>query len=405
MQSFHKALAILIILATWGCASTSSVLITSDPKGADVVVNNKKQGETPLTLDMSNFASKYGDIVGGDYTFRVEKKGYAAKSRSYRILPFTMISDVIPSHLHFTLKRESDSIETASLPQKNITESKQENRFGSDENKGARGPDYSSLSSKRWAVIIGISEYKDSRIPSLRYASADAKAFYNWIISPKGGQFSPSRVKLLLDKDSTTNEIKDALFVWLKQALEEDIVTLYFAGHGSPESPDSPNNLFLLTYDTKFDYIAATGFPMWDIETALKRFIRAKKVIVIADACHSGGIGDEFNVARRAARGIGVNPISSGLQTLTQIGDGIAVISASDNKQFSQEGKQWGGGHGVFTYFLLKGLAGDADYSKDNRVTLGELIPYVSEQVRRATNNAQSPNISGKFDPALSIAK
>jgi uncharacterized caspase-like protein len=144
---------------------------------------------------------------------------------------------------------------------------------------------------------------------------------------------------------------------------------------------------------------------MWDIETALKRFIKAKKVVVIADACHAGGVGQSFDVARRANRGIKINPISSGLQNLSMIGDGVAVISASDDKQFSQEGEKWGGGHGVFTYFLLQGLKGDADYNKDEQITLGELIPFLSEQVRRATMNAQSPTIAGKFDPALSIGK
>jgi uncharacterized caspase-like protein len=144
---------------------------------------------------------------------------------------------------------------------------------------------------------------------------------------------------------------------------------------------------------------------MWDIETALKRFIKARKVVVIADACHSGGIGHSFDIARRATRGITVNPISSGIQSLSKVGDGIAVISASDDRQFSQEGKQWGGGHGVFTHFLLKGLKGEADYNKDGRITLGELIPYLSEQVRRETSNAQAPTVSGKFDPALSIGQ
>ena len=67
---------------------------------------------------------------------------------------------------------------------------------------------------------------------------------------------------------------------------------------------------------------------MWDIETALKRFIKAKKVVVIADACHAGGIGQAFDVARRGDRGIEINPISSGLQNLSNIGDGVAVISA-----------------------------------------------------------------------------
>ncbi len=258
---------------------------------------------------------------------------------------------------------------------------------------------------KRFAVIIGISDYKDSRIPSLRYSSTDAKAIYKWAISPNGGKYAPSCVKLLVDKDATAKNIKHSLFAWLKSALEEDVVTIYFAGHGSPEAPDSPENLFFLPYDTQYDDIATTGFPMWDIETALKRFIKAKKVVVIADACHAGGVGKSFDIARRANRSIKRNPISSGLQNLSKIGDGVCVITASDESQFSQESKDWGGGHGVFTYFLLKGLKGEADYNNDNLVTLGELIPFLSEQVRRETSNAQCPTVAGKFDPALSIGR
>jgi uncharacterized caspase-like protein len=90
---------------------------------------------------------------------------------------------------------------------------------------------------------------------------------------------------------------------------------------------------------------------------------------------------------------------------LSKGGSGVCIISASDDKQLSQEGKQWGGGHGVFTYFLLKGLKGEADYNKRGKVTLGELIPYLSENVRRATNSSQSPTVSGKFDPALTIGR
>jgi uncharacterized caspase-like protein len=146
---------------------------------------------------------------------------------------------------------------------------------------------------------------------------------------------------------------------------------------------------------------------MWDIETALKRFIKAKKVIVVADACHAGGIGQSFDVATRDVRGVGgiANPISTGLQNLSKVGDGVCVISASGDKQLSKESKEWGGGHGVFTHFLLRGLKGEADYNEDERVTLGELIPFLSEQVRRETRNTQSPTVAGKFDPALGIGK
>ncbi|MBT7087302.1 MAG: tetratricopeptide repeat protein, partial [Desulfobacterales bacterium] len=257
----------------------------------------------------------------------------------------------------------------------------------------------------RWAVIIGISKYKDTQIPSLRYANSDAKTFYKWSVSPDGGKYAPSHVKLLLDEDATGTNIKKALFEWLRGALSEDMVTIYFAGHGSPESPDSPDNLFLLPHDTQYSSIATTGFPMWDIETALKRFIKAKKVVVIADACHSGGVGRSFDVARRSNRGMKVNPISYGIQNLSQVGDGVCVISASSDNQFSQESNKWGGGHGVFTYFLLKGLKGDADYNKDSSVSLGELTSYLSERVRRETKNAQSPTVAGRYDPALTIGR
>lgn len=260
-----------------------------------------------------------------------------------------------------------------------------------------------SSATQRWAVVIGVSRYADSRIPSLRYASADAKAFYGWLVSPKGGKYSPSRVRLLVDNQATAMNMRDALFNWLRQAIEEDVVVIYFAGHGSPDSPDTPQNLYLLPYDTQYDSIASTGFPMWDIETALKRFIKAKRVVVIADACHSGGVGGSFDIARRSTPE--ANRISSGIQSLSTIGEGIAVLSAADDKQFSAEGPKFGGGHGVFTYYLLEGLQGQADYNNDGQVTMGELIPYLSESVRRATLNAQSPTIAGKFDPALSIGR
>jgi len=75
--------------------------------------------------------------------------------------------------------------------------------------------------------------------------------------------------------------------------------------------------------------------------------------------------------------------------------------SAADAKAFYD----WGGGHGVFTYFLLKGLRGEADYNKDTSVTLGELTSYLSQEVRRATKNAQSPTVAGRYDPALTIGR
>jgi len=256
-----------------------------------------------------------------------------------------------------------------------------------------------------WAVVVGVSAYRDTRIPALRYAADDARAFYQWLVSAQGGRHAPANVKVLLDGEATAVNIRQALFDWLQQAVAEDQVTIYFAGHGSPDSPDSTANLFLLPHDADYAHISATAFPMWDVETALKRYIKAKRVVVIADACHSAGVGEGFDVARRAGRGMTVNPIDSGLENLANTGEGTCVISASSGSQTSQEGAQWGGGHGVFTYFLLQGLSGKADYPQDGKITLGKLTQYVSEQVRRATRSQQTPIVSGRYDPAWTLGR
>ena len=258
---------------------------------------------------------------------------------------------------------------------------------------------------KRWAVVIGVSKYKDRRIPALRYAAADARAFYQWLTSPAGGGYNPANVKLLLDEQATYGNVRNALYEWIRGAIAEDLVVVYFAGHGSPPSPDEPENLFLLTYDSDYERIASTGFPMWDIRGAIEKFVRARKVVVLADACHAAGIGKEFDVSRRAGRAIDVAPVAARLESLGQIRDGIAVLMASDERQFSQEDERWGGGHGVFTHFLLEGLQGQADGNSDQRVTITELATYVSEQVRRATRSAQSPKMAGAFDPQLTLAR
>jgi len=394
MKFFAKLCALsILVYSGFGCAAHTYV--TSQPEGATISVNDNYKGETPLRTNVQD-AFGFGSL----YVFKAEKEGYRTETKVFKEEGIQDPNAAIPKKIHFVLKPlqkgESKSHETIGLNsqyvQKNL-------------HKGSNQIDKRVAIGGRWAVVIGISAYQDTRIPNLRYASNDAKAFYNWAVSQTGGQYAPSTIKLLLDHDATGRNIKNALFVWLSQALEEDVVLIYFAGHGSPQSPDNPNNLFLLPYDANYDNVATTGFPMWDIETALKRFIKAKKVIVIADACHAGGVGQQFDISRRANRAIKVNPISSGLQNLSKVGDGICVISASDDKQFSQESYKWGGGHGVFTHFLLKGLNGEADYNHDNSITLGELIPFLSEQVRRETKNAQSPTVAGKFDPALTIAR
>jgi len=403
-KSSSLILIILIFISIMGCGGRTKWIVTvkTHPAGASVYGDDKFICKTPcdVLFDRDPVLSVSKNIYSPN-KITIKKDGYKDINRNYTTA-WDIGNEIGPIRANVSqiLSFNLEPLTSGTAKSSQLTE--EAPLFP------ARMPAAEPLlgsGGQRWAVVIGISNYRDSRVAPLRYASKDARGFYDWIISGSGGKYPPSNVRLILNEEATGQNMRDALYNWLARALTEDLVIIYFAGHGGPQSPDQPGNLFLLPYDTQYDNIAASGFPMWDIETALKRFIKAKKVVVIADACHSGGVGQSFDIARRADRSIGINPISVGFQNLSQIGDGIAVISASEEKQFSQESQSWGGGHGVFTYFLLKGLEGDADYSRDGRVTLGELIPYLSEQVRRETKNAQSPTVAGKFDPALSIGR
>lgn len=259
---------------------------------------------------------------------------------------------------------------------------------------------FSKSIGKRWAVAIGISQYLYARkgIRPLQYAHRDASEFIKFLHTPQGGGFHPAHTKLLINEQASTRNVRSALFTFLKQAKKDDLVIIYFAGHGAPE-PGRTDNLYLITYDSDPEDLASTAFPMWDMETALKRYIVAERVIVIADACHSAGVSGEIGL-----RAVGnANLINVYLENLQKTKPGRVIITASEANQLSREGPEWDG-HGVFTYFLLRGLKGQADSDGSGVITIAEAFNYVYNRVRRATSSMQHPNIQGKFDPTFPLS-
>jgi hypothetical protein len=251
-----------------------------------------------------------------------------------------------------------------------------------------------------WAVIVGVSEYKNPGIPSLKYADKDAEALAEFLRRPEGGGYDSDHMRVLLNQDATLANVKDALINFLNQAIDMDLVFIYFAGHGAPE-PARPQNIYLLTQDSDPNALGTTAFPMWDIQTVLARYINAKRVIVFSDACHSGNISVNF-----ATRGVGVteqNLVNQYLTDLSKSKQGVVVFTASASGEVSQEFPEMN--HGVFTYYLLEGLEGKADYNNDYTVTINELMQYVEEQVKRKTRGAQNPTRSQTdYDKEMTIS-
>jgi len=246
---------------------------------------------------------------------------------------------------------------------------------------------------KRWAVVIGVSQYDSEEIPDLEFASNDARAVRDFLLTDAAGPFD--EVLYLENERATGAAMREALFVFLQQADWDDLVVIYYAGHGAPD-PGRPDNLYLLPTDTELDRLAATGFPMWDVKTALRRQIAAERVLVIADACHSAGTAEP-----EAVGGGDSNEIAGGFQQLFTPSRRLMLTAAATN-EFSLEDARWGG-HGVFTHFLLDGLHGSGDLDSDGIVTVTELFNHVSAGVRDATRGRQNPQISGLGDIPLAV--
>jgi hypothetical protein len=246
---------------------------------------------------------------------------------------------------------------------------------------------------KRLAVVIGVGQYQSPDIPDLEFARADAQSVYDFLKSDAAGPFDD--VLFLADDQATGAAMRQALFVFLQQADWNDLVVVYYAGHGAPD-PARPDNLYLLPSDADLNALAATGFPMWDVKTALRRQIAAERVLVIADACHSAGTADGDVVG-----GGDSNAIAGGFSQLFTPSRRLMMTAANTN-EFSLEDARWGG-HGVFTHFLLDGLKGKGDMDADGIVTFTELFDYVAGSVRTATDGRQNPQRSGFGDIPLAV--
>ena len=272
--------------------------------------------------------------------------------------------------------------------------------MASDETRGVRREPLATTVGDRWAIVIGISRYRQ-RALDLRYADRDASEFHAFLNSPEGGGFRPQNVMLLLNEEATTANVTRALRSFLKRPDRDDLVVIYFACHGSPD-PERPGNVYLLTHDVDRADISGTALPMREIDLALRENLHAKHVVIIADTCHSAAIGSGPGTRSVTSPSDAVNTY---LQAVSASKGGVALLTSAEANEVSFEDARWGGGHGVFTHYLLTGMRGAADRDHDGVVTVGELFEYVRERVKEATNHRQHPAIgTTQFDRALPMS-
>jgi uncharacterized caspase-like protein/tetratricopeptide (TPR) repeat protein len=249
---------------------------------------------------------------------------------------------------------------------------------------------------RRWAVVIGVSSYKF--VPpaaQLKFAHRDAEDFAQFLRSPQGGAIPASHVRLLTEQQATAGGIRAAFANWLPQSAgPNDIVYLFLAGHAV--RGDQGEDYFV-AHDSDPQNLHATAISFAEIQAAIGPRLRANTVILIADACHAGGIGWAGDHAAPS-------DMQGALESLGARDRTVLKLLASRSREQSFEDARWGGGHGVFTFALLNGLRGAAERTPDGVVRAGELLDYVSRVVPEQTGARQNPRAAGNFEGSLAMA-
>jgi tetratricopeptide (TPR) repeat protein len=243
-----------------------------------------------------------------------------------------------------------------------------------------------------YALIIGVSKYQRPEL-SLQYAHADATTFSQLIASPRGGGVPASNILLLTDEKATTAAVRNGFQDFLKRrATKNDTVIILIAGHGTVEGN---RGAYILTHDSDPQDLASTALPMAELQALFEdQLQKVGKVLLFVDVCKAGTIG--------SIQSTGIN---SNVQQLGEVEGDLFGLLASRPREVSFEGPEFGGGHGAFSYFVLKGMGGAADADGNKTVTASELIDYVSKQVPAATNSKQHPREFGVYDNGMRMAE
>ncbi len=239
------------------------------------------------------------------------------------------------------------------------------------------------------AIIIGIADYKN--LPRADFANDDARVFYDYAIRALG--VKPENIKLLVDTEADDVAIYRAFKTWLPSRVRSSTdVYVYYSGHGLPTADGQ--GLYLLPQRADRDFIDKTAITQAEINAAIQA-AKPRSVTVFLDSCYSGQARSGETLIASA------RPVA--LKTEKQLfPDNFTVITASQSDQISSSSPDLK--HGIFSYYLMRGMEGDADANRDGKITTGEMQAYLAENVSRQAgmqNRVQQPQLIGDANRVL----
>lgn len=235
-----------------------------------------------------------------------------------------------------------------------------------------------------YSVIIGINQYQDKTLTPLRFAEKDSTDFYNTLTDKEIGCLVEDEntkvfTKQYFGKDATTDHIKDGICDYIQSATADDVLIIFFSGHGIP--PAKSKQYFLASYDVnlselRFDHEGVSMAWLYDRYTES----RAKATIVILDCCFSGALVVQlpsFKYQTAEDNNIRYAILSSSI---------IGLSREDENLQ-----------NGVLTHYLINALKQDAVDPETGIVSIQTLFAHLKEKAVSRNFNLQC------FDPGRSI--
>ena len=234
-----------------------------------------------------------------------------------------------------------------------------------------------------YAIVIGIEQYRQ-KLPKADYAVADAKTVTEYLIKVMG--YPEENIVTLTNEHATKSDFEKYFEKWISNNAEKDsTIFIYYSGHGAPNT--KTGDAYLVPYDGDPSFIEQTGYPLRKLYESLNK-LQAKEIIVALDSCFSGAGG-------RSVIAKGARPLVMNLQSNMVLSKNMTVLSASSGDQTSSTYDEKG--HGLFTYFMLKGIKNEDVVRPDGSIKMDELFGYLKPQVERIArkqyNNEQSPQL------------
>jgi uncharacterized caspase-like protein len=234
-----------------------------------------------------------------------------------------------------------------------------------------------------YAIVIGIEFYRQ-KLPKADFATHDAQTVSEYLTKVLG--FPNENVITLLNDRALKSDFEKYFEKWLDNNVEAgSTVFIYYSGHGAPDLKSG--SAYLVPYDGDPAFIDQTGYSLNKMYDALGK-LPAKKITVALDSCFSGSGG-------RSVIAKGARPLVMNLQNNVVLSKNMTVLSASSGDQSSSTYDEKG--HGLFTYFMLKGIKSEDVAKQDGSIDFNDLFSYIKPQVERIArkqyNNEQTPQL------------